>query len=180
VAQKATLEESNLPKATPTETEDPDQLVSPDSTKKPDDKDPIIKQVEATPSAESLAAEATAPPPSDVAKEDKRSVAPVQGMGQSAQKSKTTWQKELAAYFLRHQRYPKGQAPKNVQVLVSFTLDRSGHVLSTSVAQSSGDASFDEAAMAMVRRSDPVPQPPPVVADEGLSFTLPVIFREKR
>jgi hypothetical protein len=31
----------------------------------------------------------------------------------------------------------------------------------------------------MVRRSDPVPQPPPLVADEGLSFTLPVIFRVK-
>jgi periplasmic protein TonB len=32
-------------------------------------------------------------------------------------------------------------------------------------------------ALAMMRRSDPVPQPPPLVADEGLSFTLPVIFR---
>ena len=41
------------------------------------------------------------------------------------------------------------------------------------------DAAFDEAALAMVRRSDPVPQPPPLVADEGLNFTLPVIFRVK-
>jgi periplasmic protein TonB len=31
----------------------------------------------------------------------------------------------------------------------------------------------------MVRRSDPVPQPPPDVADEGLKFTLPVIFKVK-
>jgi len=38
---------------------------------------------------------------------------------------------------------------------------------------------FDQAALAMVRRSDPVPPPPPLVADEGLSFTLPVIFRVK-
>ena len=29
----------------------------------------------------------------------------------------------------------------------------------------------------MLKRADPVPQPPPLVADEGLSFTLPVIFR---
>jgi hypothetical protein len=34
-------------------------------------------------------------------------------------------------------------------------------------------------ALAMVRRSDPVPQPPPQVADEGLNFTLPVIFRAR-
>jgi periplasmic protein TonB len=31
----------------------------------------------------------------------------------------------------------------------------------------------------MIRRSDPVPQPPPAVVQEGLSFTLPVIFRAK-
>jgi periplasmic protein TonB len=30
-----------------------------------------------------------------------------------------------------------------------------------------------------VRRSNPVPPPPPDVADEGLNFTLPVIFRIK-
>jgi hypothetical protein len=28
----------------------------------------------------------------------------------------------------------------------------------------------------MIRRSDPVPQPPPVEAEEGLNFTLDVIF----
>jgi TonB family protein len=52
-------------------------------------------------------------------------------------------------------------------------------VLSASIVKGSGDAAFDQAALAMVRRSDPVPQPPPLVADEGLNFTLPVIFRVK-
>jgi TonB family protein len=92
----------------------------------------------------------------------------------------TTWQKELVSYLDRHKRYPEGQARKNVNILVSFTLDRSGRVLDTSIVQSSGDPSFDAAALAMVRRSDPVPQPPAVVADNGLTFTLPVIFREKK
>jgi hypothetical protein len=31
----------------------------------------------------------------------------------------------------------------------------------------------------MVRRSDPLPAPPPLIADDGLSFTVPVIFRVK-
>jgi TonB family protein len=52
-------------------------------------------------------------------------------------------------------------------------------VLSTTIEKSSGDTAFDEAALAMVKRSDPVPAPPPLIADEGLSFTLPVIFRVK-
>jgi TonB family protein len=58
---------------------------------------------------------------------------------------------------------------------VSFALDRQGHVRSTSVAKGSGDPAFDQAALAMVDRADPVPQPPPVVADEGLNLTMPVI-----
>jgi TonB family protein len=180
VEQKATPDKSELPRDTPVETDDPDQLVSPNATKKPDDKDPVVKEVEAMPSTESIAAEATAPPPSDVAQEAPRSVAPVQGTGRSAQKVITTWQKELVSYLDRHKRYPEGQARKNVNILVSFTLDRSGRVLDTSIVQSSGDPSFDAAALAMVRRSDPVPQPPAVVADNGLTFTLPVIFREKK
>jgi TonB family protein len=58
-------------------------------------------------------------------------------------------------------------------------LDRLGHVVSATVVKGSGDPVFDKAALAMVHRSDPVPPPPPLVADEGLSFTLPVVFRVK-
>jgi len=64
--------------------------------------------------------------------------------------------------------------------VITFVLDRTGHVLSASIARSSGDASFDAAALAMMRRADPVPPPPALVADEGLSFTLPVNFRAQR
>jgi len=60
-----------------------------------------------------------------------------------------------------------------------IVLDRMGHVLSASIVKGSGDAAFDEAALSMIHRSDPVPQPPPLVADEGLNFTLPVIFKVK-
>jgi len=180
VEQKATPDQSDLPRATPVETDDPDQLVSPNAVKKPDDKDPVVKTVEATQSAESVAAEATAPPSSDVAQEAIRSVAPVQGTGQSTQKVIATWQKQLVSFLDRHKRYPEGQIRRNADIVVSFTLDRQGHVLETSIVKSSGDSSFDAAAMAMVRRSDPVPQPPAAVADAGLTFTLPVIFREKK
>ena len=58
-------------------------------------------------------------------------------------------------------------------------LDRVGRVVSATVAKSSGDAALDGAALAMMKRSDPVPQPPALVADEGLTFTVPVVFRAK-
>jgi TonB family protein len=52
-------------------------------------------------------------------------------------------------------------------------------VLSVAVVQSSGDPLFDEAAVSMIRRSDPVPRPPPEQADLSLKYDLDVIFNER-
>jgi len=177
--QKAEVKETELPKDVPTETENPDRAVTPDDQKKPKEDDAKLAAVQTSASTESVAAEATATPSSEAIQQGPRSVAPAQGTGESAQRMRATWQKELIAHLDKHKRYPASRSQKSAEIVVSFALDRMGHVLSTSIVKGSGDAAFDEAALAMVRRSDPVPQPPPLVADEGLSFTLPVIFRIK-
>ena len=177
--QKAEVKETELPKDVPTETEDPDRAVTPDDQKKPKEDDAKLAAVQTSASTESVAAEATATPSSEAIQQGPSSVAPAQGTGESAQRMRATWQKELIAHLDKHKRYPASRSQKSAEIVIGFALDRMGHVLSTSIVKGSGDAAFDEAALAMVRRSDPVPQPPPVVADEGLSFTLPVIFRIK-
>jgi TonB family protein len=177
--QKAEVKETELPKDVPTETEDPDRVVTPNDSKKPTEDDTKLAAVQTSASTESVAAEATATPSSEAIQQGPRSVAPAQGTGESAQRMRATWQKELIAHLDKHKRYPAARSQKSAEIVVSFALDRMGHVLSTSIVKGSGDTAFDEAALAMVRRSDPVPQPPPRVADEGLSFTLPVIFRIK-
>lgn len=177
--QKAELKDSELPKDTPTETEDPDRVVTPNDSQKPKEEDTKVATVQTSASTESVAAEATATPSSENIPEGKRSVAPAQGTGESARRIRATWQKELIAHLDKHKRYPAERSLKSAEILVSFALDRMGHVLSTTIVKGSGDAAFDQAALAMVRKSDPVPPPPPAVADEGLSFTLPVIFRVK-
>ncbi|MGA9091761.1 MAG: energy transducer TonB [Bradyrhizobium sp.] len=177
--QKAEVKETELPKDVPTETDDPDRVVAPNSPIKPKEDDTKIAKVQTSASMESVAAEATATPSSEAIPEGTRSVAPAQGTGASAQRQRATWQKELIAHLDRHKRYPAERSQKSAEIVVSFALDRMGHVLSASIVKGSGDKAFDEAALAMVRRSDPVPQPPPAVADEGLNFTLPVIFKVK-
>jgi periplasmic protein TonB len=177
--QKAEVKETELPKDVPTETEEPDRAVTPDDQKKPKEDDAKLAVVQTSASTESVAAEATATPSSEAIQQGPRSVAPAQGTGESAQRMRATWQKELIAHLDKHKRYPASRSQKSAEIVIGFALDRMGHVLSTSIVKGSGDAAFDEAALAMVRRSDPVPQPPPLVADEGLSFTLPVIFRIK-
>ena len=177
--QKAEVKETELPKEVPTETEEPDRVVAPNDSKKPREDDPKVAAVETSASMESVAAEATATPSTEAIPEGPRSVAPVQGTGESVQRMRATWQKELIAHLDKHKRYPSERSEKSAEIVVGFALDRMGHVLSASILKGSGDAAFDEAALTMVRKSDPVPMPPPLVADEGLNFTLPVIFRVK-
>jgi TonB family protein len=177
--QKAEVKETDLPKDTPTETEEADRVVTETESKKPKEDDPKIAAVQTSASTESVAAEATATPSSEAIPEGPKSIAPAIGTGETARRVRVTWQKELSAHLDKHKKYPADRSLKAAEISVRFTLDRMGRVLSTSVEKSSGDAAFDEAALAMVRRSDPVPAPPPLIADEGLSFTVPVIFRVK-
>jgi protein TonB len=177
--QKAVAEQTHLPKDTPVETEDPDRVVTMNNAVKPKEEETTVAKIETAPSEESAAAEAMAAPTIEKAPEAPKTVAPAQGIGESVRRARLTWQKELVAHFDRHKRYPAGHAAKATEIVVSFELDRTGHILSSSVARSSGDPAFDEAALAMLKRSDPVPAPPPLVADEGLAFTLPVVFRVK-
>jgi periplasmic protein TonB len=180
VEQKQIVDPANLPRAVPVETDDPERVVAPVETEKPKKDDPNLPATPAIPSVESIAVEATAPPSSEMIEESTRSVAPVQGTGESLQRVRATWQRELIAHFNRHKRYPADRSSQTAQILVKFVLDDTGHVLASGIVQGSGDASFDEAALAMIRRADPVPRPPSLVAQEGLSFTLPVFFRAKR
>jgi TonB family protein len=177
--QKAEVKETDLPKDTPTETEDPDRVVTENDSKKPVEDQQEKAAVQTAASQESVAAEATAMPSVEHAQESEKSVAPQQGTGESARRIRATWQKELIAHLDKHKRYPHERTQKSAEIVVNFTLDRVGHVISATVVKGSGDPVFDEAALAMIHRSDPVPPPPPLVADEGLSFTLPVIFRVK-
>lgn len=177
--QKKSVEETDLPKATPTETDDPDRVVTPEEVKKPEDDQPKTQSVQTAASEASVATEATAMPSPPTAAESSRSTAPELGTGESLRRVRSTWQKELAVHLDKHKRYPTDRSNQSAEIVVRFELDRAGHVVSADIAKSSGDAAFDNAALTMMRRADPVPAPPPLIADEGLTFSLPVIFRVK-
>jgi TonB family protein len=177
--QKAEVKETDLPKDTPTETDNADRVVTPNEVKKPVEEEAKIAAVQTEASQQSIAAEATATPSLEDIPLATNSVAPAQGTGETARRLRTTWQKQLIAHLDKHKRYPTERVHKSAEIVVGFALDRMGHVLTATIVKGSGDSAFDEAALSMIRRSDPVPPPPPPVADDGLNFTLPVIFRVK-
>lgn len=179
VEQKTVIQKNDLPKDTPTDTNDPERIVASEDVKRPLDQDPKISAVQAAPSNPSIAAEETAIPSVAMARESAASRTPSPGTGASAVRERVTWQKELAAHFDKYKRYPEDRAARSAEVVVNFVLDDGGHIVSSRIVKTSGDPVFDDAALSMLQRSDPVPPPPPLVASAGLSFTMPVIFHVK-
>ncbi len=178
-AQKPVVQQADLPKDIPHETDDPYRTVTVDEVKEPDDQDPKIPMLEAVPSQTAVISEERAVPTISNAHNSVKSTTLSQGTGESAIRERATWVKEVAVHFDKFKRYPDDHAMPAAQVLVSFVLDRTGHIVSFRIVNGSGDAAFDEAAVAMLQRADPVPAPPMTVADRGLTFTMPVIFHSK-
>jgi protein TonB len=59
--------------------------------------------------------------------------------------------------------YPESARVRGVhgQTIIAFTIDAAGHVVSARILRSSGQADIDAETLAMVRRADPFPVPPP-------------------
>ena len=177
--QKAEVKETELPKDMPTEPDEADRVVTPNESKKPKEDDPKIAAVQTEASPEQEAQVATAMPTLDGRLNDK-TTAPKLGIGKSAELAKVAWEKKLIAHFRKHIAFPEGAKIQGTTVMLSLEFDRLGHVIAVSIAEGSGLKAYDEAALKMVRRSDPVPVPPPLVADQGLRRTLPVTFKDPK
>lgn len=86
---------------------------------------------------------------------------------------------DIMARFEQNKTYPIEAIRRAEQGIVklAFSLDGRGHVLHSSVAQSSGFHRLDKAALDAVAKSDPLPPPPQINnKDAVLDFTLPITF----
>jgi TonB family protein len=177
VEQATALKEADLPKEVPTEVDDADRVVAVNESKVAEQETPQQQTVAAlTTSEAALAQEAMSAPSAPVIAA--KSVTVSQGTGESRQRERVSWQKELLAHLNRFKRYPNDRSQRSAEVVITMSLDRTGRVLVAEVGTSSGDSAFDKAAVTMVERASPVPVPPPAVADEGLTFSLPIVFRK--
>ena len=162
------------------EAEDPDRIVTPNDSKKPQEDDPKVAAVQTQASEEMPAQEATSRQTLDEkAPEAEQAKAPNLGIGKDKQKLTADWGRKISAYFELHKRYPQNKS-KATKVKVSLVLNRRGNVVSVAVLESSGDPTFDDAAISMIRRSDPVPTPPAELTDDQFNFSLDVNFNHRK
>ncbi|NHN89501.1 TonB family protein [Acetobacter conturbans] len=124
-------------------------------------------------------AEATTAPPSTEAPPAPTQAAPAPGSSSShASHDPVSWQGALLAQLEKFKRYPSeamADHQKGVPT-VTFSMDRKGHVLSVTLASSSGHVLLDQEAIALPRRAQPLPVPPDSVEGDPITLTVPVEF----
>ena len=90
----------------------------------------------------------------------------------------TDYASRLRAWLEAHKTYPKRARMRREEgvVHVHFAVDRQGRLLGGDVTRSSGYASLDAEAMAMLDRSNPFPGAPHSVRGERIEVSTPVEF----
>ncbi|WP_232491855.1 energy transducer TonB family protein [Novosphingobium kaempferiae] len=89
-----------------------------------------------------------------------------------------TWQARVLGRLNAAKTYPASARARRQQgtVMVRFVLDRKGTVLSVSLEKSSGFAPLDREALALPKRTSPLPAPPESIAGERIELVVPVEF----
>ena len=90
-----------------------------------------------------------------------------------------SWQRDLIAQIERHKRFPAGARGRTGIVSVSFRIDRQGHLIQSGILKSSGVPELDRAAIDLIERSQPFPQPPAALAEAELSFVAPIRYLKR-
>jgi periplasmic protein TonB len=125
-----------------------------------------------------LIPEPAAKPPEKA--EEARPPAPItaQQVRGGAPRIEASWQTSLVRQLQRYKRYPGEAQARNEEgvVLLSFSLDRNGHVLEHRIAKSSGFADLDSEVMAMIMRAEPLPPFPASMPQARLDLTVPIRF----
>ena len=160
----------------------PEEMVEQKATPVQPEKQPEQPKVEEppppepTPSAVALPEETKPPvpveeprPPAPV------TAAPVRG---GAPRVEPSWQTLLFRKLQQVKRYPSAARSRGEQgvVLLAFSINRDGHVMSRHIVKGSGYAALDDEAMALVERAQPMPAFPPSMTEAQLSLTVPIRF----
>ncbi len=86
----------------------------------------------------------------------------------------SAWRGKVMAHL--NTNIQKSNAAGSGTSTVAFSIDRGGRVLSATVVKSSGSATLDQEAVALTKRSSPVPPPPSALTGNKLYLKVPIHF----
>ncbi|AMA55717.1 TonB family protein [Bradyrhizobium sp. CCGE-LA001] len=89
------------------------------------------------------------------------------------------WKRQVSNRLASKRIYPRNSSPEGGTAKVLLVLDRTGNLISSALAESTGSTELDAAALAMVEAAAPFPQPPAEIQEDSLHLTAPIVFRAK-
>jgi periplasmic protein TonB len=121
------------------------------------------------------------PPPKPVEEQKPPTPAQAARVKGGAPHISSSWETSLVKHLEQFKRYPSGAQAQGAEgvVMLSFSVDRDGHVLAHQIVQSSGHPELDAEVMAMIERAQPLPPFPPDMTDAKLDLTVPIRFSLK-
>lgn len=97
---------------------------------------------------------------------------------QTAQAVRARYEQEISGWIQQHKLYPATAGGREGRVVVRMRIDRAGNVRYYAIEQSSGLAVFDDAAIDMIQRANPVPAVPVnYPAGNLVEFLIPISFK---
>lgn len=129
------------------------------------------------PPPQQAASQAAAPKPA--AQQAEQAAAPQQTAAAEPSNSQVNrWESSVFRHLGQRRKFPPDARARGEkgEVVVQFSIDASGRVLSVNVARSSGFASLDQAARDLVMASSPVPPPPEGLPRSRLTISMPIDY----
>jgi protein TonB len=89
------------------------------------------------------------------------------------------YEQQISGWIARHRVYPPEAKGEIGRVIVRMRINRAGYVRYYALEESSGNAALDAAALAMIRRANPMPTPPSnYPAGNLIEFLIPINFEK--
>jgi protein TonB len=185
VAQEPAPQQEPVPEIEPPRpVETPAEVTLPKAEPKPVEAKPVVRPQEKSrevvreqrrkPAPRTTAPQRSEQRPAPVAR------APSPGAG-NAIAAMSSWRDQLMAHLQRHKRYPSDAQARGEQGTVSlaFSMDRNGRLLARRIARSSGVASLDAEALAMIQRAQPLPPFPDSMTQSRIDLVVPIRFAQR-
>lgn len=143
---------------------------------------PLVTLPEPRPEVQPEAEPKEPPPPQQTAPLKAERIAPAPAAARTGGNTTNivppAWVTQLLAHLNRYKQYPSPARTRREEgvVMLSFTMDREGHVLERNIAKSSGSPTLDAEATAMLQRAEPLPAFPPNMVGATRSFNVPIRF----
>lgn len=93
-------------------------------------------------------------------------------------KLRNVWGAKIRARVERRKKYPSGATGKGT-VVVRITVSRAGQLIRSRIAKSSGNATFDQAALKAIARAGTFPAAPKKLQSAQITVNLPITFSKR-